>query len=185
MVIALTGSEVRTSALRSLGLAAPFSRDGSHKTMSGASCPPMRKPLVLPTSAFYPVSPPSVLHTWAKQSGGCPSHESSCRPGGRGSHWVMAFSSLAWGPLLLSFSSTGMHWVPMVCQACARRGLPCARPQSRTEDAEVRLFPRRHSAAETCQSQGRLCPPLASTICVLNQKEAVEGGTHHLTPLRL
>lgn len=63
MVIALTGSEVRTSPLRSLGLAAPFSRDGSHKTMSGASCPPMRKPLVLLTSAFHPVSPPSLCST--------------------------------------------------------------------------------------------------------------------------
>ena len=30
------------------------------------------------------VSSLPVLHTWAKQSGGCPSHESSCRPEGRG-----------------------------------------------------------------------------------------------------
>lgn len=69
------------SPLRSLGLAAPFSRDGSHKTMSEASCPPMRKPLVLLTSAFYPVSPPSLCSTL--RSGGRPSRESSCRPEGR------------------------------------------------------------------------------------------------------
>lgn len=52
------------SPLRSLGLAAPFSRDGSHKTMSEASCPPMRKPLVLLTSAFtLSLLPPYVPHS--------------------------------------------------------------------------------------------------------------------------
>lgn len=60
-----------------------------------------------------------MLHTRAKQIGGWPGQESFCGPEGRGGHWVMAFSSLAWG-LLLLFSSTGIHRAPTVCHACAR-----------------------------------------------------------------
>lgn len=66
----------------------------------------------------------SVLHTRAKQSGSCPSPESSCRPQSRGGHWGMAFSSLAWGSPRFSFSSAGTHWAPTACQACAKRSRP-------------------------------------------------------------
>lgn len=187
MVIALTVSEVRTSPLRSLALAAPFSRDGSHKTMSGASCPPMRKPLVLLTSAFYPISPPHLCcHTQPKQSGGWPSHESSCRPEGRGGHWVMAFSSLGWGPLLSSFSSTGIHWAPTVCQACAGRCPPACPFSATSGRCRSPSLPTQAFSGHNLSVLGRVCLPLSSTIFFFfNQKGAVERETSHLTPLRL
>lgn len=90
-----------------------------------------------------------VLHTRAKQSGGWPGQESFWRPEGRGGHWVMAFSSLAWG-LLLLFSSTGIteHLL------CATLVLGAVSPHSclwpLLEDAGVPLFPGRRSAAVTC-----------------------------------
>ena len=121
MVITLTGSEVRTSALRSLGLAAPFSRDGSHKTMSRASCPPMRKPLVLSTSAFYPVSPPSLCSTLGQSRGAAaPAMRALVdRKEGvvRGNGFQL--SSLGAIALIVQFHryALGAYGVPGLCQA--------------------------------------------------------------------
>lgn len=176
MVIALTGSEVKDLSAKERGLAAPFSRDGSHKTMHGASCSPMRKPLVgwrLPT----PISPPSrCCHARAKQSGSQPSRE--LLQTGRKGHWVMAYSSLAWGPIHLSSSLTyslSTYYVPPE----ARRSTPTGPASATLEDAEVQLFPRRRLAAGAASPWEESAFPLQAPFLFLflffsDQKGAAE-----------
>lgn len=142
--------------------------------MSGASCPPMRKPLVSLTSAFYPVSPPSLCFTLRQRRVVADPAARALRDRKEGAVAGSWLSALRLGAiaLILQFNwySVGAYCVPGLCQAPSARTLISAT----NGDAEVRLFPRRHSAVTTCQSEGRVCLRLASTICVLNQKEAVE-----------
>lgn len=172
MVIALTGSEVKTSPLRGLGLVAPLGRDGSHKTMSRASCPPLKKPLASLTSALQLISRPLCCHVLP---GGAErrltSPESSRRP--VDGPWMMAFSSPAWGPTLFASNLIDIFQAPTVRQTCMLgTTLPRAHAWPPEEDAESTS-----SHAGISARQESACSHQAP----FNQKGAVRRQTCHTT----
>lgn len=186
MVIALTGSEVRTSPLRSLGLAAPFSRDGSHKTMSGASCPPMRKPLVLLTSAFHPVSPPSLCSTLGQSrvaAAPAPRALVDRKAGAVTGEWLSA---------LWLGGHRASHSVQQVLTGRRLRARLVPSAVAHTVVLSHEWKTQRSVSSYAGIQQPRLVSPREGSaflskhhLFFINQKEAVEGETCHLTPLRL
>lgn len=124
-----------------------------------------------------------VLHTLAKQIGGWPGQESFCGPEGRGGHWVMAFSSLAWG-LLLLFSSTGIHRAPTVCHACARHSPPTLLSVATGGRRRGPSLPAQALSSRNL-SRKSLSPLSSTFFFFFNRKGAVERDTCHLTPHRL